>query len=198
MKGGTVAIIVMASGAGAGQKQSGPIHAILRMPLPTQAVRMPTHATVVDRLLSFAGGDNRITCDELPERMQGLVSRGDKNQDGYLTPDEVIALVHKVEPSQRIQRFTVRSAASLAEIISDLKLPPVTHSRAMEIAKEHSVSRTINDPAWRNLYGAMRALLDDEDYENFVAAVARLRSTSRVFGSGIVGSVVGTPAPPLR
>ena len=179
MKGGTVAIIVMASGVAAGQKQSGPIHAILRMPLPTQTGRMPTHAAVVDRLLSFAGdGDNRITPEELPERMQGLVSRGDKNQDGSLTPDEVVALVHKAAPAQRIQRFTVRGAASLPEIIADLKLPPVTHARAMEILKEHSVSHTINDPAWwRNLYAAMRAVLDDEDYENFVAAVARLRST---------------------
>jgi hypothetical protein len=201
-KGATVAIIVMASGAAAGQKQSGPIPATLITPSPKQAPPMPTflnHTAVVDRILSFdANGDDRIARDELPERMEGLVSRGDKNQDGFLTRDEVFPLVDTRSPARRIQRFSARGDASLAEIIADLKLPPVTHDRAMAIVKEHTVSRNINDPASDELYAAMRELLDDEDYENFVAAATRLRNTPRVFVGGIAGGVVGTPAPPPR
>jgi hypothetical protein len=200
MKGGTVAIIVMASGVAAGQKPSRPIAAVEITPLPSsQALLTPTaldHTAVADRLLSFDGnGDHRIARDELPERMQDLVSRGDKNQDGFLTRAEVITLVGTSSPARRVQRFTARGAASLAEIVADLKLVPVTHDRAMEIVNGHTMFRNLNDPAWRNLYDAMRAVLDDEDGENFVAAVARLRRTSRVTVGGIVGGVVGTSAP---
>lgn len=200
-KGATVAIIVMASGVAAGQKHSGPIPALLA-PLPQLAPPMspaPNHTSVVDRIWSFdANGDKRIARDELPERMQGKVSLGDKNQDGVLTRDEVIALVDPRSPVRRIQRFSARSAASLPEIIADLKLPRVLHQQAMEIVKEHTVPHTISDPASDELYAAMRTLLDDEDYENFVAAAARLRNTSRVFAGGIVRTVLRTPASPPR
>jgi hypothetical protein len=196
-KGATVAIIVMASGASAGQRQSGPIHAILRTPLPEQVTLMPTalnQTAMVTRILSFdANGDDRIAREELPERMEGVVSRGDQNQDGFLTQDEVVALVHTPSPTRPIQRFVPRGPASLAEIIADLKLPPETHDRAIEIVKEHTVSRNINAFA-TSLYAAMRGLLDDEDYENFVAAAARLRNTPRVLVDGIVGGFVNTPA----
>lgn len=200
-KGATVAIIVMASGAAAGQKQSGPIPAILVTQLPTQAPRMPAvhnPAAVVDRILSFdANGDDRIARDELPERMQGKVSLGDKNQDEVLTRDEVVALVAAASPARRVQRFTTRGVASLAEIIVDLKLPRATHDRAMEIVKEHNASPTVNVLAGDKIYVAMRELLDDEDYDNFVAAAARLRNTSGVVG-GTVGGVVSTPGVPPR
>jgi hypothetical protein len=176
--GATLAIVVMSSTA-AGQK---------RIPNP-----------VVDRLLSFAGsGDDRIARDELPERMQGLISRGDRNLDGFLTPDEVIALVETRATGRQIQRFEVRNAASLADLIADLKLPPVTRDRAMEIVKDRTVPRSIDDPAGASVYTAMRELLDDEDYENFVASVARLRHTSRVFVGGVGGAVLRTPAPAPR
>jgi hypothetical protein len=178
-KGATVAIIVMASGVAAGQRV---------------AFNRPS---IVDRIFSFdANRDDRIARDELPERMEGLVSRGDKNEDGFLTRDEVIALVDTQSPARRTQQFSRRGVASLADIITDLKLPPMTHDRAMAIVsavlghvKEHAASRSINVPASDELYAAMRTLLDDEDYENFVAAATRLRNTPR-FAGGIAGGVV--------
>jgi hypothetical protein len=201
-KGATVAIIVMSSGTAAGQKQSGVMRAILITPLPNQARAMPiafNHTSVVDRIFSFdANGDHRIARDELPERMEGLVSRGDHNQDGFLSRAEVIALVDRRPSARQVERFTARGAPSLAEIIADLKLPPATHDRAMEIVTEHTGSRNINDRVKDDLYAAMRELLDNEDYENFVAAATRLRNTPRVFVGGIVGGGVGTPASPPR
>lgn len=200
-KAATVAIIVMASNVAAGQKHSGPIPALLA-PLPQPAPPMPNglnHTSVVDRIWSFdANGDKRIARDELPERMEGKVSLGDKNQDGFLTRDEVIALVNPRSPARRILRSSTRGAASLADVIADLKLPPALHDRAVEIVKEHTVLRPINDPASDEVNARMRELLDDEDYENFVAAAARLRNTSRVVVGGIVGGVVSAPAPPPR
>jgi hypothetical protein len=197
-KGATVAIIVTASGTAAGQPQSGAIQAILRTPLTSQAPTGPNHTTVVARILSFdANGDLRIARDELPERMQGLVSRGDSNQDGFLARAEVIALVSQAVARDRThlptirEGFAVRRPANLAEIIGDLKLPPEIHDRALEILKEHGASRTVGDLASDERFAAaMRQLLDEEDYENFAAAAARRRNTRGGFVGGIVGGVV--------
>ena len=201
LKSATVAMIVMASGVAAGQKHNEPIPALLA-PLTTQAPSLPptlNHTSVVDRIWSFdANHDDRIARDELPERMQGKVYLGDKNQDGFLDRDEVIALVATPSPVRRVQRSSARGAAGLDEIIADLKLPRALHLRAMQIVGQHTVPRATNDPVSDELYAAMRTLLDDEDFENFVAAAARLRNTSRVFTGGIVSTVLRTPAPPPR
>ena len=188
---GAVAIIVIASGAVAGQKRSHPVPPMIT-PLPEQAPRRTARnpSAVVDRILSFdANGDDRIARDELPERMEGLVIRGDNNQDGFLTSDEVVALVD-TRPTVTRPPFIVRGPESLADVIGDLKLPPPTHNRALAIVKG---PRNVHDPASVDLDTEMRELLDDEDYENFVAAVARLRRTPRVIG-GTVGGVRRNPA----
>src|SRR6185503_19147302 len=79
---------------------------------------------VIDRLLSFdANKDHRIARDELPERMQGLVSRGDENKDGFLTSDEVVALVDTRSRSPRPPAIAP-GPETLADVIADLKLPP--------------------------------------------------------------------------
>jgi Ca2+-binding EF-hand superfamily protein len=41
-------------------------------------------------LMAFdANGDGKLSRSELPERFQGLFTRGDTNGDGFLTPDEI-------------------------------------------------------------------------------------------------------------
>lgn len=50
-------------------------------------------ARVVDTYMAFdKNGDGVLTKDELPERMQGLLARGDANQDGKLTREELTKL----------------------------------------------------------------------------------------------------------
>jgi hypothetical protein len=45
---------------------------------------------LVTRLLAFdKNGDGRVTADELPERMRGLIEQGDKNKDGALDVEEI-------------------------------------------------------------------------------------------------------------
>jgi hypothetical protein len=148
--------------------------------------------SVIDRLmLSFdVNADHRISRDELPERMQGLIARGDRNADAALDLDEIRALVNAASP-ERI-RTSVRPQASegLPGVVSDLKLSPAKHDRALAIVSGYKRPPNPNEPPSSDLYREMRALLDDEEYENFVAAAARL-SRSRQFSVDVIGGVVG-------
>jgi hypothetical protein len=157
-------------------------------------------AAVIERLRSFdVNADNRISADELPERMQSLVARGDKNADAALDLDEIRTLVNAAA-SERIRRsFRAQPSEGLAGVISDLKLPPAKHERALVIVGAHNQPpRHVNDPGRSALFAEMKALLDDEEYENFVAAATRLSRSAdlrfRMVG-GVVSGVVVQQAP---
>ena len=68
--------------------------------------------------------------------------------------------------------------ATVADVIFDLKLPAEKRNRALAIVK----TPRITFPASADRYPEMRDLLDKEDYENFVAAVGRLRRSERLRG----------------
>jgi hypothetical protein len=140
----------------------------------------------MDRLLSFdANGDSRIAPEELPERMATLVSRGDSDRDGFLTGNELVLLVDTAAATPgHIASILRGSGTTLADVVADLKLPAATHNEAMAIVK---VVGNFSDPTRSDLYPKMRELLNDEDYENFVAAAARLRFSPRNFIGGVGG-----------
>jgi hypothetical protein len=192
---GAVAIIVTASGGVAGQKPSSSA-GIVTVSVERARIRLALNPTaVLDRILSFdANADNRISRDELPERMEGLVSRGDRNQDGFLTSDEIVPLVDIQPAPRRPVSGNVHRSGSLADIIADLKLSSATHKRALAIVNG---PRSVDDPANIDFKTEMKDLLNDEDYENYVAAAARLRSTPRII-SGNIGGLVRDPATPPR
>lgn len=57
----------------------------------------------VKTLMAFdANGDGKLSRSELPDRFQGLFDRGDANQDGFLTPDEIrkMAAAQAAPPAQ--------------------------------------------------------------------------------------------------
>ena len=169
---------------------------ITEVPPPPSGPRGRSPLAVIERLMSFdANADRRISRDELPERMQGLVARGDTNADAALDSDEIRALTTAASSGRAgFLAFRTPSSDGLSGVIRDLKLSPAKHERALAIAQAHTGN--VSDPVRGELDGQMRALLDDEEDQNFLAAARRL---SRHIGMGTVGGVVGglqhSPAP---
>lgn len=162
-------------------------------PLPPGAPRSPQ--AVIDRLASFdANKDHRIIRDELPERMQGLIARGDKNADAALDAEEIRAVVNAASSERFRFSFHPQPVEGLLGVINDLKLPREKRERALAIVGDQRPTPRGNPPADGDLYQAMRSLLDDEDYENFVAAATRLSKTAQVKMGNFDG--VGRRFPP--
>ena len=162
--------------------------------LPVAPIARHSDAAI-ERLVSFDSNlDHRISRDELPERMQGLVARGDRNADAALDANEIRYLV--IAASSERTRVSLRPQISegLPGVIKDLKLSQGKHASALAIVNAYGLVRSFRDLLSGTLYGEMRAVLDDEEYENFVAAVARLSRSPQV----IQGSVGSLPARLIR
>jgi len=148
-------------------------------------------ADVIQRLLSLdKDGDGRISRAEFPERMQALVQRADSDNDGVVTKDEVEKLVRLVASARPNPQLPPKKAATMADIVNDLRLPQPKHDLAMELAQRYREGvRNVNNSRELNLpelQRRMRELLDDEEYDNFVAAADRLKTNGRiVFQSGV-------------
>jgi hypothetical protein len=158
-------------------------------PIPLAAQAMSPVDVVIGRLMSFdRNADHRISRSELPERMQGLVARGDRNADAALDSDEISSLRNAPSSARIPVSFRSQSSEGLPGVIKDLKLPPTKQERALGILAGHPQPGPVNGPTGSDLYRKMRALLDDEEYGNFVAAAARLSRSPRIggVGSGIV------------
>jgi hypothetical protein len=105
--------------------------------------------------------------------MQGLAARGDRNRDGALDAKEIESLVSTApfaldRADLRAERFD-----GLPGVIDDLKLAPAVHSAAVAILTGIPRAQGVDRRTGRYLYDELRALLNHEDYENFVAAAAR-------------------------
>ena len=134
----------------------------------------------IDRLMSFDGNaDHRLSRDELPERMQGLVARADRNADGSLDSDEIRSFVNLAETHRIGVAFRSQPSDGLPGVINDLKLPPAKHAHALALVSLDRLPRRLNDVPTSALLAEMRALLDDEEYGNFAAAAARLPTVPR-------------------
>jgi hypothetical protein len=149
-------------------------------------------AAVIERLVSFdANADDRISRDELPERMQGLVARGDRNADAALDSDEIRTLVNAASSERTRVSFRPQSSEGLPGVIRDLKLPTEKHIRALAIVGAPGPPRDVTDPSSSALLAEMKALLDDEEYENFLAAATRLSRRANVTFRAVRGVVGG-------
>jgi|SRR5687767_4332447 len=145
------------------------------------------------RILAMdANGDTYVARHELPERMQNLM-RGDQNSDGFLSANEVRALVDAASrfsprmngappppppppsPPLRKERTT------MVDVVHDQKLPRPKHDFAMALL-ENPGGTLSPDMGVR-----LRKVLDREEYDNFKAAAIR---------AGLLG--FGRQGTPLR
>ena len=148
-------------------------------------------SAITERLMSFdADGDLHVSRDELPERMQGLIARGDRNADAVLDVGEIRALVTAASAQPTRASFSPKPFDGLPGVIGDMRLSPEKQERALAILAAHKPLRNANEPIDREIYKAMKSLLDDEEYENFVAAATRLSKTSQT-GAGVVAGIPG-------
>lgn len=172
--------------------------AVLITPTPPDVVvgTARTPLAVIERLLSFdANKDHRITRDELPERMQALIARGDRNADAALDVDEIRAIVNSASSDRTRVAFRFQPSDGLAGVISDLKLSPAKREQALATLSAHKPPPNVKAPVGGELYKAMRLVLDDEEYENFVAAAERLSRTAQI-RTGTGAGIVQPPPPP--
>ena len=115
-----------------------PVAASVPVPPPTGPLPPRGHAeAVIARVMSFDGnGDGRVAAAELPQRMQDIVRRADRNGDGALDREEIRASTSSSEEigvgigislrSTRDIRVTPRVPRDpgLAGLLDDLSLPP--------------------------------------------------------------------------
>jgi hypothetical protein len=147
-------------------------------------------SAIVERIMSFdKNKDGKITKDELPERMQNLIARGDTNKDGALDRDEVRKLAADLarEDSSRRGpggRFRGPPGRALAGIgltpgaveraVGDLKLSAKkkeTAETALKACKEKV--RQLTELARADLLLRVSAELSDEEVKKFKAALDR-------------------------
>ena len=174
-----------------GQTLPAPAPAVAVAPSPdvvsTFLRRTVGPAAVVQRLLSFdTDGDDRVTAAELPERMQSVVDRIDQDDDGFMTALEIEVAVDRrpVAVDGRTILLRNRTVSSLSDVVQDLKLPQPKHDLALEIVKNYQVPRNLNNSKSIDIdivHSAMKELLDEEEFGDYMAAAARLSFNPRTF-----------------
>ena len=165
-------------------------------PLPAnQEARLGPEA-VVARLMSFdRNRDGKVAADELAERMEGLVARGDRNADGALDAAEVRTLSES--PQVLTQNFRSLSGGygfgdsvgqssrtHIENSIDDLRLAPQTQAEAKRIGVAFAAE--LESTALANLRTALLPLLKPEQTTQFEADLNRLAGarTFRVTSNG--------------
>ncbi len=162
---------------------------------------------VVARVLAFdKNNDGKITRDELPERMQFLIERGDTNKDGALDKAEIKMLattraaapggpgggraisVDRADIRGRSEASGVRTGfgpgtADIEGVVDDLKLAGKKKDQAMAAVKAHQENvRKLMDQARAELLQKMKEILSEEEWQDFQAALDRPRGATIFVG----------------
>jgi hypothetical protein len=142
---------------------------------------------IVERLLSFdKNGDGKITREELPERMQDLIARGDTNKDGALDRDEVRKLAEDLarEGAGRGNRLGGRlppgrggppglSAGTVERALRDLKLSEKQEAVESAVKANQESVRKLTAMARADLLLKLSDVLNDEQLTKVKAALER-------------------------
>jgi EF hand len=149
---------------------------------------------IVERIMAFdKNKDGKVSKDELPERMHGLIARGDTNKDGALDKDEIKMLATApggfgprggfgfgIEgpgpgaPGLFGPGPGVLGAAGIEGVVDDLKLSGKNKDQAMAAVRAHEENvRKLMDQSRAELLQKMKEILSEEEFEDFKAALDR-------------------------
>jgi hypothetical protein len=154
----------------------------ISLPAWAQSRTTATPDTVVARLMSFdRNADGRIVADELPDRMQSLLARGDTSNDGALDRAEVSRLAMAPVPHPAAQNgleptrwgtgagFTFDTSQHIEGALDDLRLAADTKERALDMTQQFMASASAK--ALDDLLATMGELLNGEQLDDFRTAV---------------------------
>jgi hypothetical protein len=150
---------------------------------------------IVERLMAFdKNKDGKLTKDELPERMQDLIAKGDTNNDGALDRDEIRKLATVLArdgfafgfggpgggfgPGPRggfgpgLKGGPRPGGAERA--VADLRLSGKTKEKAEAVLKAHQENvRKLMDLARSDLLVKMKDVLSEQEYKTFKEGLDR-------------------------
>jgi hypothetical protein len=146
---------------------------------------------IVERLLSFdKNKDGKITRDELPERMQDLIAKGDTNKDGALDKEEIKKLAEDLARNDTDRgRGRGRGPGGpggpgaaggvplrvIERAVEDLKLEGKKKETAGAAVKANQENvRKLTELARADLLLKMEEVLSEEEFKKFKAALERL------------------------
>jgi hypothetical protein len=149
---------------------------------------------IVERIMAFdKNKDGKVTKDELPERMHGLIARGDTNKDGALDRDEIKKLAStaggpgnvgfQIEARGpgpgRIRTGFGPGLGDIEGVVDDLKLSNKKKDQALAVVKAHQENvRKLMDQARAELLQKMKEVLSEEEFKDFKAALDRPRGAT--------------------
>jgi hypothetical protein len=154
---------------------------------PGGAFRSPGVDEVVERILSFdKNKDGKVTKDELPERMQYLIEKGDTNKDGALDREEIRKLAVDLARDEGPRRGGPGGPRGQAvagngfppgvieRAVNDLKLADKKKETATAAIKANQENvRKLTELARADLLLKMEELLGAEDLQKFKTALER-------------------------
>jgi hypothetical protein len=138
---------------------------------------------IVERILSFdKNKDGKVTKDELPERMQYLIEKGDTNKDGALDRDEIKKLAAEMAKDEAPRRGPARNAAAgrltprdVERALDDLKLSSSKKESAAAAVKACKEGvRKLEGLARADLLLRIDGVLDEGQTKKLTEALDRL------------------------
>jgi hypothetical protein len=153
-----------------------------------------TAEEIVERLMAFdKNKDGKVTKDELPERMQDLIAKGDTNKDGALDKAEIEKLANTLAqdrfaggfggfggrggfgPKGGFGGFGPKGGRGGPQAaLADLNLSDKTKEKAEAVVKAHQETvRKLMDMAHSDLLVKMKDVLSEKEFKTFKEALDR-------------------------